>query len=135
MSEIPICRIERVIDRETAAGLGNAADHPHIPEEETTVVTAEPPLPLLTPISATVAWIACASATSLAFARASALATLAASACARSVSVSFGVPPDSSSVSRAARSRKLKELSYELFESVAHVARNRTPVITRAHAS
>src|SRR5262249_32091704 len=43
-------------------------------------------------LSATVAWIACASATSLAFARASALATLAASACARSVSVLFGVP-------------------------------------------
>ena len=43
-------------------------------------------------LSATVAWIACASATSLAFARASALATLAASACARSVGVVFGVP-------------------------------------------
>src|SRR5262249_22774881 len=43
-------------------------------------------------LSATVAWIACASTTSLAFARVSALATLAASACARSVSVLFGVP-------------------------------------------
>src|SRR6266436_10014313 len=43
-------------------------------------------------LSATVAWIACASATSLAFARASALATLAANACACSVSVLFRVP-------------------------------------------